>query len=382
VSPPDAAAPPAARRPRDGRPVPVVLHVDTERGWRGGERQVLWLARLLDRDRYVSVIAARPGEPLAARARDAGIPVVATRPWAEFGLIAAFALRRIILQRRVRIVHAHTAHAAALAALATLGTPARLVVTRRVDFPLRTNPGSRWKYRRADGVIAISRAVADVLLAGGLIPSRVEVIPSGVDLSRPTPPASRDAFAALGIPAGAPVVVQVAQLVAHKDPVTFVDAIAAARQRVPSLHAVLAGDGPLRGAVDAAIARHGLAGTLHATGYRTDADALLAAADIVTLSSREEGLGTVLLDAMAFGKPVVATRAGGIPEIIEDGISGVLTPVGDAAALGAAIASLCDAPERRAALADAARIRAARFSMTVTAARTASVYDWVLGGGR
>ena len=159
--------------------MPVVLHVDTERGWRGGERQVLWLARLLDRDRYVSVIAARPGEPLAARARDAGIPVVATRPWAEFGLIAAFALRRTILQRRVRIVHAHTAHAAALAALATLGTPARLVITRRVDFPLRANPGSRWKYRRADGVIAISRAVADVLLAGGVIPSRVEVIPSG-----------------------------------------------------------------------------------------------------------------------------------------------------------------------------------------------------------
>ena len=100
---------------------------------------------------------------------------------------------------------------------------------------------------------------------------------------------------------------------------TFVDAVAAARQRVPSLHAVLVGDGPLRGAVNAAIARHGLAGALHATGYRTDADALLAAADIVTLSSREEGMGTVLLDAMAFGKPVVATRAGGIPEIIEDG---------------------------------------------------------------
>jgi glycosyltransferase involved in cell wall biosynthesis len=382
VSPADPPAARAARAPRDARPVPVVMHLDTERGWRGGERQVLWLARLLDRDRYVSLIAARPGQPLAARARDAGIPVVETRPWAEFGLFAAFALRRTILRRNVRIVHAHTAHAAALAALATLATPARLVVTRRVDFPVRANPGSRWKYRRADGVIAISRAVADVLLAGGVIPSRIEVIPSGVDLSRPTPAASRDAFTALGIPVEAPVVVQVAQLVGHKDPVTFVGAIAAARRRVPSLHAVLAGDGPLRGAVDAAIARHGLTGVLHATGYRTDADALIAAADVVTLSSREEGLGTVLLDAMAFGKPVVATRAGGIPEIIEDGVSGMLTPIGDAGALGTAIATLCASPDRRAALGDAARVRATRFSMTVTAARTASVYDWVLGGGR
>ena len=177
------------------------------------------------------------------------------------------------------------------------------------------------------------------------------------------------------------VVVQVAQLVGHKDPVTFVEAIAVARRRIPSLHAVLAGDGPLRGAVDAAIAHHRLTGVVHATGYRADADALLASADVVTLSSREEGMGTVLLDAMAFGKPVVATR-GGIPEVIEDGVSGILTPPGDAAALGGAIADLCESPDRRAALSSAARVRAARFSMTVTAARTASVYDWVLGGGR
>src|SRR5665213_884652 len=186
MSPPRDAPVPGAS-PRDGRPVPIVMHLDTERGWRGGERQVLWLARMLDRDRYVSLIAARPGQPLAARARDAGIPVVETSPWAEFGLIAAAALRRTILRRNVRIVHAHTAHAAALAALATLRTPARLVLTRRVDFPLRANPGSRWKYRRADGVIAISRAVADVMATGGVIPSRIEVIPSGVDLSRPAP---------------------------------------------------------------------------------------------------------------------------------------------------------------------------------------------------
>jgi glycosyltransferase involved in cell wall biosynthesis len=93
-------------------------------------------------------------------------------------------------------------------------------------------------------------------------------------------------------------------------------------------------------------------------------------------------MGTVLLDALAFGKPVVATAAGGIPEIIEDGVSGILTPVGDASALGAAIAALIESPARRAALSAAARVRANRFSMALTASRTASVYDWVLGGGK
>jgi len=376
---PDASP---GRAPHHSLRVPVVLHLDTERGWRGGERQVLWLARMLDPGRYESLIAARAGEPLAARARDAGIPVIETRPVVEFDLVAAWVLRQTIRRRNVRIVHAHTAHAAALAALATLRTSARLVVTRRVDFRLRTNPGSRWKYRRADGVIAISRAVSEALIASGIIPSRIEVIPSGVDLSRPTPPVARDTLLTLGVPIDAPVVVQVAQLVGHKDPVTFVDAIAVARRRVPALHAVLVGDGPLRDAVHAAIARHGLGDVVHAVGYRSDADALLAAADIVTLSSREEGMGTVLLDALAFGKPVVATAAGGIPEIIEDGVSGILTPVGDASALGAAIAALIESPARRAALSAAARVRANRFSMALTASRTASVYDWVLGGGK
>ena len=178
--------PPPHRR-ADSRPVPIVMHLDTERGWRGRAPGPLAGENARSPDRYVSLIAARPGQPLAARARDAGIPVVETSPWAEFGVIAAAVLRHTILRRNVRIVHAHTAHAAALAALATLRTPARLVVTRRVDFPLRANPGSRWKYRRADGVIAISRAVADVMASGGVIPSRIEVIPSGVDRHDPRP---------------------------------------------------------------------------------------------------------------------------------------------------------------------------------------------------
>lgn len=358
----------------------VVLHVDTERGWRGGERQVLWLARELDAQRYHSLIAARPGEPLAVRAATAGLTVIATRPLMEFDPLAAWRLRRVMHEREVGIVHAHTAHAAALAALACRGTSARLVVTRRVDFSLRDNAGTRWKYGRADAVIAISRAVATALVDGGVPSARIEVIPSGVDLSRRIEAASRETLAALGVPADAPLVVQVAQLVGHKDPMTFVAAVAAARRRVPDLQALLVGDGPLRGPVLAAVAAHGLGHFLHVVGYRDDADSLIAAADVVTLSSREEGLGTVLLDALALGKSVAATAAGGIPEIIEDGVSGILAPVGDAAALGAAIGTLLGSPSLRDEFAPRARARAAQFSMRATAEQTAAVYEKLLRG--
>jgi glycosyltransferase involved in cell wall biosynthesis len=382
VSPPPTSAASHAGAPSAPR---TVLHLDTERGWRGGERQTLWLAQALDRARYRSIVVARPQQPLAARAIAAGVEVAFLRPLSEVDPFAALALRRLIRKHHVAVVHAHTAHAVSLAALGALGTNARVVVTRRVDFPLRSGRLSRWKYGRADALIAISRAVAGALVASGIPDKLIEIIPSGIDLSRQIDPASPATLATLGVPAAAPLVVQVSQLVGHKDPVTFVEAMGVARQGVPNVQALLVGSGPLQQEVSAAISRLGLQDVVHLAGYRADADSFLAAADVVTLSSREEGLGTVLLDALSLGKPVAATTGGGIPEIIESGRSGTLVPVGDARALGSAIAKLLTEtardPARRASIAKAARERAAKFSIAVTADRTAAVYDRVLGRG-
>src|SRR6185369_6138450 len=143
-----------------------------------------------------------------------------------------------------------------------------------------------------------------------------------------------------GIPANATLAVQVAQLVGHKDPVNFVRALAAARPRVANLHGLLVGEGPLRGDVERAIAELMVGDVVHLAGYRTDADALLAAADIAVLSSREEGMGSVLLDALAFGVPIAATRAGGIPEVIVNGESGLLAERENPTAFGDVIASI------------------------------------------
>ena len=207
----------------------VVLHLDTERGWRGGERQALWLARSLADRGHVSIVAARSGEPLAQRAADAGLTVVPCAPGFEFDPVAVLKLRAAILRRSVGIVHAHTGHAVALAALATLGTGAKTVVTRRVAFKLRSNYGSRWVYGRAHAIIAISSAVANALVASGIPADRVEIVPSGIDLTREFSRATAATLAQLGVSAGQPLVVQVAQIDASKDPLTFVRAVHAAR---------------------------------------------------------------------------------------------------------------------------------------------------------
>lgn len=358
-----------------------VLHVDTERGWRGGERQTLWLAREMARRGHDSVVAARPGEPMATRAADAGLRVADCRPATEFDPIAAWRLRREILARRIDVVHAHTAHAVALGAMATMGTSARLVVARRVDFPLRANAGTRWKYGRAAVIVAVSKAVAEVLAHGGVARDRIAVVPDGVDLTRVVEPARPAVLAECGVRADGPLVVQVAQLVAHKDPVNFVRAMAYANRVMPKLQALLVGDGPLREDVTGEIKRLGLDGVVHMAGYRTDADSLLAAANVACLSSREEGMGSVLLDAMAFGRPIAATRAGGIPEVVVDGVTGLLAERENPDALGAAIARLAADPVLARGLADGARRRVQEFSIERMTDRTVELYERVIGAG-
>jgi glycosyltransferase involved in cell wall biosynthesis len=354
-----------------------VLHVDTEKGWRGGERQALWLAVEMRRRGHTSVVAARLGEPMAIRAAEAGLAVVDCQPATELDPRAAWRLRRDLLAWRIGVVHAHTAHAVAIGALATLGTGVPLVVSRRVDFPLRANVGTRWKYGRAASIVAVSNAVANVLVAGGIARDRIAVVPDGVDLRRVVEPASAATLAACGVAPNRPLVVQVAQLVGHKDPVNFVRAMAYANRANANLQALLVGDGPLRGEVTAEIQRLSLADVIHLTGYRADADSLLAAATVACLSSREEGMGSVLLDAMAFGRPIAATTAGGIPEVVLHEETGLLADRGNPEALGAAIVRLVNDRTLAERLAKVGRRWVLEFSVERMTDRMVEIYERV-----
>lgn len=355
-----------------------VLHVDTERGWRGGERQALWLAREMDRRGHGSILAVRRGEPLSARAAEAGLTVVDCSPFGEIDPRAAWRLRGVIRDHRVDVVHAHTAHAVAVAALAMLGASVPLVISRRVDFPLRTNAGTRWKYGRASVVIAISQAVARVLATSGVAADRIVVVPDGVDVGRVVTRATPETLASLGVSANGRLIVQVAQLVGHKDPLNFVRAMARVVELVPGAQGLLVGDGPLRSDVEREVHRLGLESSVRLAGYRTDADSLLAVADVACLSSREEGMGSVLLDALAFGVPVAATRAGGIPEVIVDEECGLLADTEDPRGLGDAIARLIRDDALRARVLANAKPRANEFSVERMTDRTIAVYESVL----
>ena len=370
---------PAATLGADGRPL-TVMYVDLNTQWRGGQRQILWMAEGLRRHGGRPLLALRPHAVLAQRARAAGLEVIPIDPLiAEWGPMTVLRLRRTVAREGVQILHPQCGHSMALSALAALGTDTRVVFARRVTSPLRRGAATRVKYRRADRFIAVCQAAVPALLDAGIERDRVDVVYSGIDLTRAATPATGATLAALGVPNG-PLVVMVGALTPMKDPLTFVRAVDAARRSVPSLKALLVGDGPLRAPVQALIRELGLGDTLHLAGFRSDADALMCAAQVVVLSSdaSAEGIGGVVLDAISFGRPVAATAAGGVPEVIENERTGLLVPVRDAQALGEAIARLLTDHDLASRLVAAGLARSRDFAIENTVAGTIAVYKKLL----
>jgi glycosyltransferase involved in cell wall biosynthesis len=233
---------------------------------------------------------------------------------------------------------------------------------------------ARWKYARCERVIAVSGAVAAVLRQGGVPPERVRVVYEGVPDRRPDP-GGRAMLESLGIPMTALVVGTVAALTDHKDHPTLLSAAARVVARVPNAYFVIVGAGERKADLQAEAASLGLPGRVFFTGFREDLDRLIPAFDVFCLSSKMEGLGTSLLDAMCFARPVVATAAGGIPEAVEDGVTGRVVPVQDPAALAAALVAVLGDASERSRMGAAGRMRfESRFSATRMVDATLAVY--------
>jgi len=322
-----------------------LLHVDSGREWRGGQNQVRLLTRELARDAGVQQrLFTRGGSELAGRAGAHGVAIADTAWGMALDPRALWRLYRELARDKPDIVHAHEGNALQLAfwarRLAGGGPRApALVATRRVDFHLH----ARSVWRRVDHLIAVSAAVQRVLVQDGVPPRDITVVHDGIDPAEVGRAAHRpsDIRGRLGLAPRTPLAVNVAALVPHKDHRTLIHAAHAARARRPDLHWVVAGDGELRRRLAAEIARLGLADRVHLLGYVPDADALIREADVFVMSSREEGLGSVVLHAIALGIPVVSTRAGGLPEIVPEQ---ALAPVGDAAALAQKVIAALDRP--------------------------------------
>jgi len=333
-----------------------VLHVITHLDGGGAQDNTLLTVEHLDRARYTVDLAAGPGalEDRARRVAD-HVQILDSlhRPLFAPGTIRTFLqLRRACAGYDV--VHTHGSKGGVLGRLAArsqrvpvvVHTIHGLPVTPTMSRPLRRLllAVERTAARCADRIVCVCQTNATEALELGITtPAQTRVVVSGVDDAALTQGDGARIRQELGIAANAPVVGSVTRLMEQKAPL---DLVAAAHEIVaarPDAHMLIVGDGPMRDEVTAAVGGHD---RIHVMGQRADVADVLAAIDVVVFSSLWEGLGRALTEAVLVGKPVVATAVNGVPELVEDGVSGFLVPSGEPRILAGRTLDLLDLPDR------------------------------------
>jgi glycosyltransferase involved in cell wall biosynthesis len=363
-----------------------LFHIDAGKEWRGGQRQSLFLVKELRRRGYLVYFVVQPESPLHSQAAEAGLPVIPLRMRSEADLAAAFRLSRAMKKRNCRLVHFHEAHGLAVGATAArwARVPLRFI-SRRVDFPLQTSSFSFRKYTRdVDAIIAISEGVKKVLLDSGIPWSLVRVIPSGIDFSPFREVACRDFLRReFSFPPDDYLVGIVAALEDHKGHADLIQAAKILKEQAPKVRIIVVGTGSLRLKLDKQAHALGVEDIVFFLGFRKDVPQILASLDLFVLSSHLEGMGSSLLDAMASRLPIVATRAGGIPEVITHGETGLLVPPRDPVSLAQAILTLYRDKERATRMAQRGYQAVHRkFSVEAMAEKVISLYESCAGEKR
>lgn len=324
-----------------------LFQIDAGKEWRGGQRQSLFLAKELKRRGLPFFFIVQPESPLHQKACEAELPVLPFKMRNEFDLPAILRLAWAMKRKKCLLVHFHDAHSAAVGSVAaSLAKVPFRIITRRVDFPLKKNYFSRRKYmKNVDAIIAISEGVKKVLVEGGVDPENVEVISSGIDFSSfeedSSALTSKDylhrefSFAVDDYLVGI-----VAHLADHKGHQYLIQATKILKQQAPKIKTIIVGEGPLSMELDRQAKELDVEDIIFFLGFRKDIPKILSSLDLFVLSSHLEGMGSSILDAMASRLPVVATKVGGIPEVVINGETGLLVPPRNPSALARAILRL------------------------------------------
>ncbi|MDH4196308.1 MAG: glycosyltransferase family 4 protein [Candidatus Aminicenantes bacterium] len=310
--------------------------IDAGKEWRGGQRQVLFLARELRRAKYPFWLVVQRGGPLHKKADDEGLPLLPLKMRNEADLLAVLRLAASMRRRRCVLAHFNDAHGTGIGSRAAgLAKVPLRVISRRVDFPIK----SKSKYtKEIDVIIAISESVKKVLVEDGIPSGLIEVIPSGTDFSPFEEVRERDFLRReFGFAPDDFLVGIVAQLEDHKGHRYLVEAAQILKGQAPKLRFIIVGGGSLRIELDRQAHNLHVDDVVYFLGFREDVPRILASLDLFVLSSHMEGLGSSLLDAMASRLPIVATTAGGIPEVVVNRETGLLVPPRDPPALAQAI---------------------------------------------
>lgn len=360
----------------------VVTMIDVLSPTGGAERLAAQITKRLDPARYDRTICVtrRAKEPALSEVQEAGVRVLQLRRGSKVALWEWRPLLSLLRRERVDVVHTHQFGSNVWGSLLSrlAGVPAIVAHEHTWSFEgqrLRRLLDREIVGRYADVVLAVSREDRRRMVEIERIdPGRIRYLPNGIP---PLPaPAARDVRAELGIDRDAVVVGTVSVLRPQKALEVLLNAIVVLKPQFPQLKVIVVGRGPERDALEALAGELGLNEVVEFLGLRTDVPDLLRIFDVAVSSSDFEGSPLAVMEYMAAGRAIVATAVGGVPDLIEDGVHGLLVPRREPEALAAAIATLLHRPDLRARLGAAAQERQRReFDLDVMVDRVELLYE-------
>ncbi|MBN2071000.1 MAG: glycosyltransferase [Candidatus Krumholzibacteriota bacterium] len=362
-----------------------VLHIDTEKTWRGGQQQAVYLFEAMLKDGYDTVFACRTGSALHDYLKERGLPHFTVGMLGEADLVSAWKIASFCRRHPINIIHLHSAHSHSIGISVRLFySPVKVVAVRRVDFRIGGNPFSSFKYktRLVDRVVCISSEIRRVLIECGVDEKKLHVIRSGIDIDKfKSIERETQLLREYHIPEDHIIVGTVAALAGHKDYPNLLRAAKLVLDSRRNVTFIAVGDGPRRKEIKRLHEELGLGDRFIFAGYQNEIGRFMKLFDIFVLASRREGLGTSILDAQSLGIPVVATRAGGIPEIVEHDNTGLLVPPRDHRLLARGILVLLGDESKRRRFGLNARRAVREFDIGKTVEKNISLYrelmdDW------
>lgn len=382
---------PATRRGGSARPVRVLIacdHIDHQGALHGGGRQLIELTRALhDSDRVEpTVVVLRPPTVLGERLLAEGLPVTFLGDH-RFSPASLFKLVRLVRERRIEVLHLTDFSASTWGRLAgaATGTPSMVqVITHHSadqprGYPLPVKLAFRALAPLTARAIAISHSVREFAESSmGFGEGKVDVLHYPLpSYSFSVPPVESVAAlrAQLGIADDDPVIGAVTRFHRVKGIDNLVEAFAAVRQRIPSAWLLLVGQGPEEGALRLRAAELGVADRVVFAGFQREVETHVSLFTVSAVPSLEEGFGLVALESLRLGVPVVASRVGGLPEIVQDGVSGLLVPPADSTALAGALIRVLEDQSLRQKLAAATADAVAPFTLERYVDRLTRIYE-------
>ena len=360
-----------------------VLHLDSGCDWRGGQQQVAYLASGLMRQAGVEqYFVLPPASQLKKEIEDLNLTCYPLTLRSEVDPISLPKLWLLLRRLKPDLIHAHDARSFGLATiLKAMGATQPIVSHRRVIFPIKDNSFSKWKYKQASAcIIAVSWHIRHLLLNYGIAPGRIKVVYDCAEFPEPLPVAMRDqARERLGLDKKNLLLGCVGHFTAEKGHADLIKGFFRIQSQFPEARLLIIGDGPLKEQYRQLITQLNLSQKVYLPGLILDLHDSFAAMDLFVFPSISEGLGSVLLQAMAHRVPVFASRVGGIPEIVIEGKTGFLFSPGDPIALAECVLrALSDFDNIRRCRENAVRRIQSEFSITKMAQDTARIYSNVL----